>query len=73
MGKVIIHFDDVDIDEAIEYVRAVIEQGKISADGESYAYATTFRGMDKVCVTTNKPNENGTVRFNVYKLAEEGE
>lgn len=68
MSKIIIHVDDdLDVESAIEYVTAVVNQGKISANGESYSYGTTFHGMEDVYVTTNKPNGNGTIRFNVMK------
>ena len=51
-------------------VAGVIKMGKISADGESYCYASSVRKLDHsyVVVTTDKPRKGSrTYVFYVYK------
>ena len=51
---------------ALECVRQVIAQGKISADGKSYCYATTFATDEgEVCVE-NRPYRKSDC-FLIYK------
>ncbi|WP_241473792.1 hypothetical protein [Mycolicibacterium neoaurum] len=61
--RIIINIEsDVSDWEALLKVARVVEAGKISANGGSYCYATTF---NRLVITTDKPNSNGTIRFNV--------
>jgi len=63
-GRIIINIcDGISDEDALEWVAKIVEEGKISADGESYCYATTLR-MGTV-VFTNKPRESGTHVFYV--------
>lgn len=55
---------------ALECVRQVIEQGKISANGKSYCYATTFDTSNgEVWVAVRPYRKNDC--FLVYKNMEE--
>lgn len=60
--KIIIHAFDVDLDDAVTHVRAVMRMGKISADGKSYCYVTTYPG---IVVSTDKPRR-GTSTYVFY-------
>lgn len=62
--KIIIHARGVDPDDAITYVRAVMRSGKMSGDGDSYCYVTTFPG---IVVSTDKPRA-GTNTYTFYVL-----
>ena len=51
---------------ALECVKQVIEQGKISANGKSYCYATTFDTNEgEVCVAVRPYRKNDC--FLIYK------
>lgn len=62
--KVIIHCrDGLDPEDAVTYVRLVMREGKISADGQSYCYLTTF---PEIFVATRAPREGtSTYTFHV--------
>ena len=64
-----IHIDirhDIPKTVALECVKQVIEQGKVSADGKSYCYATTFdTSVGEVWVATRQYRKSDC--FLVYK------
>lgn len=64
--KIIIHaYDGVDLDDAMDYVRLVIRMGKMSGDGDSYCYCTTYPG---IVVSTSAPRTGtSTYTFHVAK------
>lgn len=55
--------DNIDDLTAINLVKQVIEQGKISNNGNSYCYLTIF---DDVCVETRQYRKSPC--FQVYKI-----
>lgn len=64
-----IHLDirhDISPTIALECVKQVIMQGKISASGKSYCYATTFDTNEGEVWVAVKPNRK-TDSFLVYK------
>lgn len=67
-----IHLDirnDISPTIALECVKQVIAQGKISAQGKSYAYATTFNTNEgEVCVAVRPYRKNDC--FLIYKNGE---
>jgi hypothetical protein len=66
MSKFIIHVADDVLDlNAADCVAEVIKLGKISADGKSYCYVTTFK--TDIHVVTRGTQKNGTTTFHVYK------
>ena len=67
--KVIIHARGVGLDDAVDAVRKVMRDGRISSDGESYCYVTTFPGL---VVSTDKPRQ-GTNTYTFYVLPRRGE
>ena len=54
--------DNIDDLTAISLVKKVIEQGKISNNGNSYCYLTLF---DNICVETRQYRKSSC--FRVYK------
>lgn len=69
MSKVIIHCGKgVSVEEAVAKVRAVIEEGKISAQGKSYCYAT--RIADRM-VVTDKPRKSSPNTYTFYVYIEQ--
>ena len=64
-----IHLDirhDISPTIALECVRQVIAQGKISNSGKSYCYATTFNtGEGEICVATRPYRKSNC--FLIYK------
>lgn len=66
MSKFIIKVDDSVPDmHAADCVAAVIKQGKISDEGKSYCYVTTFK--TGIVVATLGTKSNGTTSFKVYQ------
>lgn len=65
MSKFIIHVaNDVLDSNATDCIAEVIRLGKISADGKSYCYVTTFK--TGIHVVTRGTQKNGTTTFHVY-------
>ena len=66
VSKFIIHVADDVLDlNAADCVAAVVRQGKISNDGKSYCYITSFKTGLVVATLGTKPN--GTTSFRVYR------
>ena len=68
-----IHIDirhDISPTIALECVRQVIAQGKLSANGKSYCYATTFDTNEGEVWVATRPYRNSNC-FLVYKNLEE--
>lgn len=72
MSKIIIHcLDNIHEEAAIAKVQAVIDEGKISADGKSYCYATKW---GDTVVTTREPRKGTkTYTFYVYRELTKGD
>lgn len=69
MSKVIIHcLGEVSVEEAVAKVQSVIEEGKISAGGKSYCYAT--RIGDRMIVT-REPRKSSPNTYTFYVYQEE--
>lgn len=51
----------IPIDEIMLYVRKVIEGGRVSEDGKSYCFITTFRDGIVVSVRRNKNSDRFVV------------
>jgi hypothetical protein len=66
MSKIILHIEKPVTElEAVNALRSVIVQGKISDNGNSYCYAARFAGG--YMVVTRGTQTNGTTTFRVYK------
>lgn len=61
---------DISLTIALECVRQVIAQGKLSANGKSYCYATTFDTNDGEVWVAVRPYRKSDC-FLVYKNIEE--
>lgn len=63
--------DDISIERAIGLVKAVIEQGRISGEGECFCYATTFAENMVVEAKVNKRDGRSSYAtsdsFRVYR------
>jgi len=66
-NKIIIHTEDIDIENAMDMVWHVMQQGKISASGRSYCYLT--RMINGFVVSTDKPRR-GTKTYVFYVFKE---
>lgn len=67
MGKITIRFDDnVDAELALKCVFSVVKDGRISDDGKSYCYVTSFG--DEYFVYANR-NSDVSDTFQVTKRA----
>ena len=62
--KIIVHVRDMDEKHAMNYVQRVMDEGKISGDGKSYCYHTSFG--DNTHVSTREPRGT-TYTFYVYE------
>lgn len=69
MAKRIIINNDAGVpeDEAVTYVLAVMNQGRISGDGKHWCYATSFA---KCMVWAREPYASGTQTFDIYNHPE---
>lgn len=64
MKLIIDNQSDLTMEEALEYVLTVVQQGKISNNGKQYCYVTTFKKSEIVVVSyLNKKSE----RLLVYR------
>lgn len=63
MNKIIIHYKDTKPTDALEYVSKVIEQGRISDQGECYCRASVFKDGTEVLAELTK---RGNDVFRVY-------
>ena len=64
MSKLIINYEDVNIEEAISHVEVVIRKGKISKNYTQYCYATIFKNNLVVYADITK---TGSYKFRVYQ------
>lgn len=64
MSKLIINYEDVNIEDAISHVEAVIRNGKVSKNNTQYCYATVFKNNLVVYADVTK---TGSHKFMVYQ------
>lgn len=74
-GKIIIHFDGVDEEEAMRYVDSVVRDGRVSSSpaGPQYCYVSTWTPLDgsgEVAVYAYR-YKSGTDVFKVVKKGPE--
>lgn len=65
MKQILIKFDEsISDEEALDYVKDVIQRGKISDNNKRYCYATTFN--DKVMIYVSERTKYPTFRICDY-------
>lgn len=63
MSRLIINYDDdISTSNALHYIKAVVDLGRISGEGSCYCYATTFKDGAVVFAETTK---KGTDTFRI--------
>jgi hypothetical protein len=66
--KAIVHYYEVSLDEALAHVRLVVEEGRVSRNGEQFCYVTHF--SDGVLVFADQ-TRTGTDTFTVQPAPED--
>lgn len=70
MGRLIIHYEDVPVEDVLVYVQAVVRKGRISNNDTQYCYFVMFNNHAEVYTSRTA---NGTDVFTVRRPKEDKE